>query len=48
MWLLGGFLVGSSWALYLGSNWDTYVYSFVYLEAHDAFFDIYYITYQKD
>jgi hypothetical protein len=37
--------VGYSWVLYLGFNWATYVYSLVYLEAHDAFFYIYiYIT----
>jgi hypothetical protein len=44
---LVGFWVGYSWVLYLGFNWATYVYSLVYLEAHGAFFDIYYITYQK-
>jgi hypothetical protein len=41
-----GFWLGSPWALYLGFNWATYVYSLVYLEALGAFFDIY-ITYQK-
>jgi hypothetical protein len=39
--------VGSSWVLYLGFNWATYVYPLVYLEAHDVFFYIYNVTYQK-
>jgi hypothetical protein len=34
-----GFWVGSSWVLYLGFNWATYVYPLVYLEALGAFFD---------
>jgi hypothetical protein len=32
---------GSSWGLTLGLNWATYVYCFVYLEAHYAFFFLY-------
>jgi hypothetical protein len=44
---LVGFWIGYSGVLYLGFIWATYVYSLVYLEAHGAFFDIYYITYQK-